>query len=60
MAQALGWPDRKWKEWRRQEWTLDDGEGLAPCARMKMALTARNRKWMTLTRKMAPPRRWAH
>ena len=60
MAQASGWPDRKWKEWRRQEWTPDDGEELAPCARMMKALVAKNRKWTCPMMTLALPRRWAH
>ena len=60
MERVKGWPDRKWTAWRRQERLSVDGERMAPCARMTKALIAKNRKWTCPTKKMAPPRRWAH
>ena len=60
MERAMGWPDRKWAEWRRQERLSLCGEQMGPCARTMKALIAKNRKWACPTKKMAPPRRWAH
>ena len=60
MEWAMGWPDRKWTVWRRQERLSLGGKRMAPCARMMKALIAKNRKWTCPTRKMALPRRWAH
>ena len=56
----MGWPDRKWTAWRRQERLSLGGERMAPCARMMKALIAKNRKWTCPMMTLVLPRRWAH